>query len=741
MDSVREENPRIWELSISPETHREHLEMDIPKEVIDVCQAIRNAGGRAMIVGGSVRDAVYSREYPDKKITPKDFDIEVYGLKAEALHDFLSNHFGKEAVMDVGKDFGIVKINIPGFSEPLDFSLPRRESKRGQGHKGFETNSDPFMSLEEAAKRRDITINSMAYDPLEETVYDPFGGIKDIQARIIRATDYVRFTDDPLRVLRLPQFRGRFEFEIEEGTKALSKKMLDEGELDINDTGNPEAKGLSRERIAEEFVKLMLKSKRPSLGFRFLQEIGYLEKFLPELDALQGIPQEPDWHPEGDVFEHTMQVIDAAIKILKEEIAAGRLLTKEDWNEIDTTIENFYQMKLVSMRRQYLSDLLWIVDEEAMHDLKREARYFQQQLMDKRMYKTIESGKRCGNPHEGKKLLALEAEARSATRNEYLKFYDNKLNELLQSLVCDGRLDPGNADEVLRIAEEASIKVAERERLILTKYTFEEKSLVLMFGALGHDLGKRTTTEIIDGRITSHNHEAMGVEPMRQMMRLFNKMRCFAPVQRQVLPLVAEHLKPGEIHRMAIGTLRKDGTGAPNERGARKALRKVNHRLENGDSRSEGNSKYPDGGGTNMYMLCMVAKADHLGRNKEGRPYTDQEKIEDLGWYDWVLNEYYQLKLAKEDHVEEIVTGQRVLDVLGKSGKEAGPWVKVIMACVNKDFDEEIITELEIEEQVRFYYAKFTSHVARQISKNQGLINEKNVWIELGKFDSRTVLC
>ena len=243
---------------------------------------VRDAGGRALIVGGWVRDRLMG--HPSK-----DIDVEVYGLDAGSLKTLLQR-FG--SVNTVGESFTVFKV------AGLDVSLPRRESKTGRGHKGFTVEGDPTLSPVEAARRRDFTINAIAWDPLQDQYIDPFGGREDLQGRRLRAVDATTFGDDSLRVLRAVQFAARFDFTLDPGTAGLCRRIpLDD---------------LPAERIWGEIEKLLLRATRPSIGFTLALELLVVERLFPELDALVGCPQEPEWHPEGDVWIHTLLVIDGA---------------------------------------------------------------------------------------------------------------------------------------------------------------------------------------------------------------------------------------------------------------------------------------------------------------------------------------------------------------------------------------------------------------------------------------------
>ena len=185
------------------------MALPLPLEVSQIAEAVAQKGGKAIVVGGSVRDHFLS------EAVPKDLDIEVYHLAPEHLEPLLST-FGK--VQLVGKRFGVLKLTTP--QGDYDVSLPRRESKTGKGHKGFLVEADPEMTFEEAASRRDFTINAMGFDILQETFIDPHNGREDIQNKILRHVG-PRFVEDPLRVLRAMQFAGRFEVKIAPGTIEL----------------------------------------------------------------------------------------------------------------------------------------------------------------------------------------------------------------------------------------------------------------------------------------------------------------------------------------------------------------------------------------------------------------------------------------------------------------------------------------------------------------------------------------
>jgi len=262
--------------------------LQLPEALVNVLQALRRVG-QPRVVGGCVRDWLLGQE-------PKDFDLEVPGVDFETLHRVLAP-FGATDV--VGRSFGVIKLRIQGTE--YDFSLPRRESKTGAGHRGFAVEPEPSLSDSEAAARRDFTVNAIAYDPFSETLIDPHGGERDLRARVLRHTSDA-FTEDPLRVLRAFQFAARFDFTLAPETVALCRSIKSSyAELPV-------------ERIWGEWAKWAEKSLAPSRGLAVLQETGWLTHF-PELAALVGTPQDPAWHPEGDVFTHTAFCCDALVRL------------------------------------------------------------------------------------------------------------------------------------------------------------------------------------------------------------------------------------------------------------------------------------------------------------------------------------------------------------------------------------------------------------------------------------------
>ncbi len=259
----------------------------VQEAFIHILRLVKNANGHALFVGGCVRDSLLG-------LTPKDFDIEVYGIPPEQVVDILSREFPLELV---GEAFGVIRLK----GLPIDIALPRRESKRGLGHKGFEIHSDPFMTIEEAASRRDFTINAMAWDQENQELLDPFGGLSDLEQKVLRHTTE-HFQEDPLRVLRGQQLAGRYSLTAAPETLEVSHSVLSE------------YRTLPIERIWGEWSKWASQSVLPSAGLTFLLQSGWIQMY-PELKSLIDCPQEPRFHPEGDVWTHTLLATDEAAMI------------------------------------------------------------------------------------------------------------------------------------------------------------------------------------------------------------------------------------------------------------------------------------------------------------------------------------------------------------------------------------------------------------------------------------------
>ena len=258
------------------------LKPDLLEATRMIAGLVQAAGGRALMVGGAVRDLLSGAK------SVKDVDIEVFGVEARRLQEVLSTRF---AFDPCGVSFGVLKIK----HLEIDVSLPRRESKRGVGHKGFFIDADPRLSVKEAASRRDFTVNALYYDPLMGRLEDPYGGERDLHDRVLRHVSG-KFVEDPLRVLRGMQFVARFGLRPAQETIDLCRTVSIEN--------------LPPERLFEEWAKMLRKGVQIGRGLAFLRSTNWV-RYFPELEALIGCRQDPKWHPEGDVWNHTCLCLDA----------------------------------------------------------------------------------------------------------------------------------------------------------------------------------------------------------------------------------------------------------------------------------------------------------------------------------------------------------------------------------------------------------------------------------------------
>ena len=266
---------------------------DLPGPIRALAREIREAGGRGFLVGGAVRDRL--RGEP-----AADWDLEVHGLSIDRLEEVLSAH---GQVIAVGRAFGVLRLT----GIDADFSVPRRDSRIGTGHRGFRAELDPALSPEDAVRRRDLTVNALMLDPLTGEVLDPAGGLADMRQHRLRAVDPLTFPEDPLRPLRVAQLAARLEYDVDQDLLALCRS------IDLS--------ALPAERVWDEWEKMLLLGRRPSLGLEFLRAAELLA-LTPELQALIGVLQDPEWHPEGDVWEHTLRSADAAARLRVGERAA-----------------------------------------------------------------------------------------------------------------------------------------------------------------------------------------------------------------------------------------------------------------------------------------------------------------------------------------------------------------------------------------------------------------------------------
>lgn len=278
------------------------MDIRIPHALGLFCQAVNAIGGRALLVGGCVRDAVMGGK-------PKDFDVEVYHLSLQDVESCIKATCDNGVVNAVGVSFGVLKARFNG--QEVDISLPRLDNKSGEGHKGFVVNMRSDLTVEQAAERRDFTMNAMAYDPLTGELIDPFNGKEHIAFGCLIPTSD-KFMEDPLRILRGMQFVARFDMGRVFSATAAYYGFRMSAEYD----------SLPVERVWMEWEKWATKGVRPSAGLEFLDHVGWLELY-PEIDKLRFIEQDPSWHPEGNAYVHTLHVCDAMARLCESNSITG----------------------------------------------------------------------------------------------------------------------------------------------------------------------------------------------------------------------------------------------------------------------------------------------------------------------------------------------------------------------------------------------------------------------------------
>jgi tRNA nucleotidyltransferase (CCA-adding enzyme) len=299
--------------------------------------SILNQYGRCYIVGGWVRDKLLDR-------IPKDVDIEVHGMEIDQISHVLRNNGYK--VDEVGKSFGVLKVKDPGTGDIIDVAVPRADSSGRKPDVKFLKTATP----EDAARRRDFTINAIMFDTKDNKVVDPFKGIEDLEAGKIRHVSPDTFKDDPLRTVRAAQFASRFDFDIDEETKGLARDV--------------DASQMAPERVTEEMRKVFEKSKKPSIFFRELDNMGQLDKTFPEVKKLQMVEQDPEYHPEGNAFNHTMDVMDRISASDKRKLillvsALLHDIGKSSTSTIDPITQHIQSVGHEKVSEQEASKILW----------------------------------------------------------------------------------------------------------------------------------------------------------------------------------------------------------------------------------------------------------------------------------------------------------------------------------------------------------------------------------------------
>ena len=456
----------------------------IPSILEDILKELQKIGATPILVGGSVRDYFLN-------IPIKDYDIEIFGINSLEIIQNCLEKFG--SVKLVGKSFGVLTLRVNEYD--FDFALPRTETKIGLSHQDFEVITNASLSFKEAAIRRDFTINAIGYDFFKEEFIDPFDGIEDLRTKTIKHINDKTFIEDSLRVYRAVAFASRFNFKIEEKTKELCKQIVLKNEL----------KYLPKERVYEEFKKLFLKSSKPSIGFELMREIGIL-KYFSELQALINCIQEPEYHPEGDVWVHTMMALDEMARILKEE-----------------NIENDY------------------------------------------------------------------------------------------------------------------------------------KELYLFYSILCHDFGKPFCTEEINGKITSHKHESLGIEPTISFLSKITNEKKFIEI---VCSLVKNHLAPFQLYKTESSL---------------KAVKRLSLKV-------------------NIEDLCLVCLADCLGR-------TIQDKEKCPKATSWLLTKAKELDIHNEP-IKPIIQGR---DLIKLGFKPSNKFKEILEFAFDLQLDEHLEKEIIIKKIIERY--------------------------------------
>ena len=567
--------------------------------VLSICRAIRDASGRALLVGGGVRDRLMGH-------ASKDYDLEVYYLQPDVLRSLIER-FG--AVNTVGESFTVYKLRVEDEAGPfeIDVSLPRRESKVARGHRGFAVTGDPFMSFEEAARRRDFTINAIMYDSLAEELIDPHGGVKDIENRILRAIDARTFVEDSLRVLRAMQFTARFECEIEPKTKDLCRS------IDLSD--------LPKERVWGEFEKLFLLACRPSLGLQAALELLIVDKRLPDLKPMVDCPQDPAWHPEGwSLTELPLQAglarpaetirVDRASTRLREFIASATatstmiptlastpgaqptmdepvdsfsttdatrtdslspsppfsptILTKPErlvWLFGTTALNAGEVVRIVfkvPLRRMKAVVLTAVDDFEVVRQIVHPVAIYVMNMLPSFQGTTelqfhndaVDRGGPVASGPRGVHIPRVVVDARTAAVD------GNVLFDFDLAVVGNRDLHIADLSTKHRLfqVERGDVWVhtlmAVDNAVELTEGLPKEKKLTVILAVLLHDIAKPQTTIFERGHIRSPEHEEKGREPSQRVLDALNVYSINGyDVRGQVVELVANHLKPSHFYK------------------------------------------------------------------------------------------------------------------------------------------------------------------------------------------------
>ncbi|MEZ5426481.1 MAG: HD domain-containing protein [Pyrinomonadaceae bacterium] len=659
--------------------------MIIPAHITKLAEIIKANGGRAMLVGGCVRDELMGLE-------PKDWDVEVYGVEPKKLKEILSSLGRVDAV---GESFTVYKLG-----QDLDVSLPRRERKVARGHKGFVVEGDPEMSFAEASNRRDFTINAILKDILTGEIIDVYGGRGDIEKRVLRHVSKETFAEDSLRVLRAAQFAARFEFGIDAETVALCRS------IDVSD--------LPKERIWGEMEKLLLKAENPSIGLRWLYDLGVVRQLFPEMEALVGVPQESEWHPEGWLFsalpsESFVTGVAEALGIDRTSLTLGEFLTSSsaDPTVIPTgggtgnaepfvtglsdlkpadgagpdssfspssagptvlaetqslvwlfgtpaplTDEIVRIMFKISLDKMGPIVLPAVDDLEIVRGIVLPVAVFVMNMLTGFEFpsqndlhnNSMDSGGSVFPFATGVNIPVIVMDARtSAVDDDVFVYFD-------LSFVGDRDFVHRGSDSFSSNCFEVELGdvwyhtrlVVDEARKLIDDLPYPKK-VAVMLGALCHDFGKPATTRFFDGRWRSHAHDEAGVEPTLTFLDKLNIHTIGGfDVREQVVQLVRYHLKPGMFYKV------RDEIGDG-------AFRRLAQRVE------------PD-------LLYRVARADSLGRNPDWLPEEKRFKAEAQEWF---IERVHQLKV-EEKAPEPILLGRHLIELGLKPSPQFGKILKAV---------------------------------------------------------------
>lgn len=558
---------------------------------------------------------------------------------------------------------------------------------------------------------------------------------------------------------------------------------------------------MAKERVTEEIYKLLLKGRNPSLGFEFARRIGLIQRLWPDMAAMDGVPQEYDWHKEGDVWKHSMQNVDVMVEIANRELADGKIPTPDMWQKMEDQLKMFgNEIKKQFLFDLYKKEILSVLGQQGLSDLYNETNRLTDEYKKAHLdrlegiaYETASNRaknifeKQISHWDEVSEFVVKEemsdeerkrridditktvlgeiltkekpkwiVEANALGKGFEIKEIRRILDEKIQGLVSEGKISQERLFHIEAIAEGMTHKRTEEERLKRATGLKNDIKIVLLMTALCHDLGKVTTTKFEDGRIRSKGHEQAGVEPMRRILSTFDTTRFSPQMRSMILPLIAEHLKPGEIYRDIMG-IKNEEDEREEEQGAedidskqlKRRLNRLSYRLVNGDADKslKGGRKqviYGDGGGANLYLLGLVAEADQRGRDPSGKPTRREDMGKKLDWQAWWNKNIEELNLNQSE--EKIFSGDDLLKELGMSNKQGGPWVGVVMSCVNKDILDELIKKDKVDalQAAADYYQRLNIWVNGQYDLlPQEKKNERErilIWTSLLKRNPREVI-